>query len=139
MRLWKVEHRSDLIAYLGQHDLMNEPAFWKLAQALFEVLPRNDEDWRNISALLSERESLQNEAKRAVPVMRDLFLHIADHPELLTDEAIEMFETLVRQAKLERHPGFEEMIDRHELLLEAHKAVSGGYWEMVLADARRGS
>jgi hypothetical protein len=68
---------------------------------------------------------------------RDLFLHIGDHPELLTGEAIEMLETLVRQAKLERHPSLEQMIDRHELLLKAHEAVSGGYWETILADARR--
>jgi hypothetical protein len=31
----------------------------------------------------------------------------------------------------------EQMIDRHELLLKAHEAVTGGYWETILADARR--
>jgi hypothetical protein len=73
MRLWKAERRADLIEYLGQHDLVNESAFWKLAQALFEVLPRTDEDWKNINALLSERGTLQSEAKRAASVTRDLF------------------------------------------------------------------
>jgi hypothetical protein len=83
-------------------------------------------------------EALTNYLSVSAATGRDLFLHIADHPELLTDEAIEMFETLVRQAKLERHAGLEEMIDRHEMLLEARKAVSGGYWEMALAKARSG-
>ena len=49
------------------HELADEPAFWNLAQALFEVLPRGEEDWKLISALLSERESLQTEAKRVTP------------------------------------------------------------------------
>jgi hypothetical protein len=35
-----------------------------LAQALFEVLPRDEEDWKLISSLLGERETLRLEAKR---------------------------------------------------------------------------
>jgi hypothetical protein len=83
-------------------------------------------------------DALSNYLSMSATTGRDLFLHIGDHPELLTDEAIEMFETLVRQAKLERHAGLEEMIDRQELLLKAREAVSGGYWETVLAKARSG-
>jgi putative DNA methylase len=65
LHLWKAERRTDLVNYVAQQELIDEPAFWKLAQALFEVLPRGDEDWKLVSALLSERESLQTEAKRA--------------------------------------------------------------------------
>jgi hypothetical protein len=83
-------------------------------------------------------DALSNYLSMSATTGRDLFLHVGDHPELLTDEAIEMFETLVRQAKLERHAGLEEMIDRQELLLKAREAVSGGYWETVLAKARSG-
>jgi hypothetical protein len=83
-------------------------------------------------------DALKNYLTVSATTGRDLFLHIGDHPELLTAEAIEMFETLVRQAKLERHPALEEMIDRHEFLLKAHEAVNAGYWETVLADATSG-
>lgn len=81
-------------------------------------------------------DALTSYLSASAPKGRDLFLHIGGHPEVLTREAIEMFETLVRQAKLERHPGLEEMIDRHEFLLKAHEAVKGGYWGTVLGKAR---
>ena len=45
--------------YLKYHDPL-----WKLAQALFEVLPRDTEDWKLTNALLSERETLRMEEKR---------------------------------------------------------------------------
>jgi len=64
LHLWKAERRVDLVSYVAQQELIDEPAFWKLMQALFEVLPRGEEDWKLVSALLSERESLQTEAKR---------------------------------------------------------------------------
>jgi putative DNA methylase len=70
LHFWKAERRADLVNYVAQQELIDEPAFWKLAQALFEVLPRGEEDWKLISALLSERESLQTEAKR-VSVSRE--------------------------------------------------------------------
>ena len=45
---------------------MEHAPFWKLAQALFEVLPRGpEEDWKLVSALLGERETLRIEARRA--------------------------------------------------------------------------
>lgn len=64
MRLWQAEDRAALVAYLWQHDLLEHTAFWKLAQALWEVLPRDTEDWKLISALLSERETFKTEAKK---------------------------------------------------------------------------
>jgi hypothetical protein len=67
MQLWKKERRADLVSYLQNHDLLDHAPFWKLAQALFEVLPRDAEDWKLISALLGERETLRMEAKREVP------------------------------------------------------------------------
>lgn len=65
MLLWKDEKRSDLVTYLNQRGLLEDGPFWKLVQALFEVLPRDLEDWKITSALLGERETLRTEAKRA--------------------------------------------------------------------------
>lgn len=62
--LWKEERRSDLVAYLSERGLPDEDPFWKLAQALFEVLPHETEDWKLVHALLGERETLRTETKR---------------------------------------------------------------------------
>lgn len=64
MFLWKQEKRSELVQYLSSRDLLDDGPFWKLAQALFEVLPRDSEDWKLVSAILTERETLRTEAKR---------------------------------------------------------------------------
>ena len=64
MLLWKQEKRVDLVSYLTARGLMEDGPFWKLAQALFEVLPRDIEDWKLTNALLSERETLRIEGKR---------------------------------------------------------------------------
>jgi len=77
MLLWKQEKRSELVRYLGERGLLEDlPAapgglaqaggpFWKLAQALFEVLPRDLEDWKLVNALLAERQTLRAEGKSA--------------------------------------------------------------------------
>ncbi len=64
MLLWKEENRGELVSYLAERDLLEDGPFWKLAQALFEVLPRDTEDWRLVNALLSERQTLRTEGKR---------------------------------------------------------------------------
>ena len=64
MLLWKKEDRAGLVEYLHGHDLADHPGFWRLAQALFEVMPRDGEDWRLVSALLGERNTLRTEIKR---------------------------------------------------------------------------
>jgi adenine-specific DNA methylase len=64
MLLWKQEKRKELVGYLGERDLLEDGPFWKLAQALFEVLPRDLEDWKLVNALLGERETLRAEGKR---------------------------------------------------------------------------
>jgi putative DNA methylase len=64
MLLWKQEKRAELVTYLGERDLLEDDPFWKLAQALFEVLPRDVEDWKLVSALLGERPTLYAEGKR---------------------------------------------------------------------------
>jgi hypothetical protein len=64
MLLWKQERRSDLVAYLAERGLLDDGPFWKLAQALFEVLPRGLEDWKLVSALLAERQTLRTEGKK---------------------------------------------------------------------------
>lgn len=74
MSLWKEEQRNKLVDYLRTHDLMDHAPFWKLAQALFEVLPRNEEDWKLVNALLGERETLRKEAlQMAAPAAGRLF------------------------------------------------------------------
>jgi len=64
MRLWKNEDRAGLVMYLRDHELADHVPFWKLAQALFEVLPHSEEDWKLVSALLGERESLRLETRK---------------------------------------------------------------------------
>lgn len=63
--LWQEERRRDLVSYLSERGLLEDDPFWKLAQALFEVLPHEIEDWKLVHALLGERETLKTEAKRA--------------------------------------------------------------------------
>ena len=75
MLFWKEERRGDLVIYLNERGLLEDGPFWKLAQALFEVLPRDSEDWKLASALLSERETLRIEGKRdGVKVSQERFL-----------------------------------------------------------------
>lgn len=64
MLLWKEEKRKDLVGYLGERGLLEDGPFWKLAQALFEVLPRDLGDWKLVNALLGERQTLRAEGKR---------------------------------------------------------------------------
>jgi hypothetical protein len=73
MLLWREEKRPELVGYLGERNLLEDGPFWKLAQALFEVLPRDTEDWKLINALLGERETLRVEGKRAVDSKLPLF------------------------------------------------------------------
>jgi hypothetical protein len=73
MLLWREEKRPELVRYLGERDLLEDGPFWKLAQALFEVLPRDTEDWKLINALLGERETLRVEGKRAADSKLPLF------------------------------------------------------------------
>lgn len=53
MLYWKAETRPGLVQYLQSHDLGDHPGFWRLAQALFKVLPAmlRTGDW---SVLCSE-------------------------------------------------------------------------------------
>jgi len=64
MLFWKEENRSELVSYLSQYELLDCEPFWKLAQALFEVLPRDGEDRKILSALLGERDTFRIEARR---------------------------------------------------------------------------
>jgi hypothetical protein len=64
MIFWKAEDRGGLVQYLRGHDLGDHTGFWRLAQALFEVMPRDAEDWKLVSALLGERNTLRTEIKR---------------------------------------------------------------------------
>lgn len=64
MLLWRGEQRHELVTYLAERDLLGDGPFWKLAQALFEVLPRDVADWKLVNALLGERQTLRSEGKR---------------------------------------------------------------------------
>ncbi|HVA49580.1 MAG TPA: DUF1156 domain-containing protein [Pirellulales bacterium] len=63
MLYWQRGDRAALVQYLHTHDLAEHAGFWRLAQALFEVLPRDTDDWRLASALLAERPTLRTEIK----------------------------------------------------------------------------
>ena len=65
MMHWKNEERSEIVSFLWQRGLLDDASFWKLAQALFEVLPHDTEDWKLVSALLGERETFKTEAKKS--------------------------------------------------------------------------
>ena len=65
MLLWKEEKRQKLIRYLSEKDLLEDSPFWKLAQSLFEILPRDLEDWKLVNALLGERDTIRTEGKSA--------------------------------------------------------------------------
>ncbi len=42
---------------LARRRLFEDSRFWRLAQALFEILSHGGEDWKLVSALLAERET----------------------------------------------------------------------------------
>ncbi len=63
MILWEREDRAGLVEYLHGHELADHAGFWRLAQPLFEVLRRDGEDWRLISAILGERNTLRTKVK----------------------------------------------------------------------------
>ncbi len=65
MALWNGEQRAELVLYLSERDLVEDARLWKLAQALVEVLPRGGEDWKLVSALIGDRETLKSEARQA--------------------------------------------------------------------------
>ncbi len=75
MLLWKQEKRKELISYLDERGLLADGPIWKLAQALWEVLPRDTDDWKLVSALLRERDTMRREAKAVSKVgkLGDLF------------------------------------------------------------------
>jgi hypothetical protein len=66
MLLWREEKRPELVGYLGERNLLEDGPWGKLAQDLFEVLPRDTEDWKLINALLGERQTLRIEAKKVI-------------------------------------------------------------------------
>lgn len=70
MLLWKQEKRRELVEYLHERSLLDDGPFWKLAQALFEVLARDTEDWKLVSTLLGERATLKSEGLQAVAQTR---------------------------------------------------------------------
>ena len=62
MLLWKKEKRDDLVRFLAGINGDTEE-FWKLAQALFEILPNGHEDWKLVQTLLADKTALVTAAK----------------------------------------------------------------------------
>jgi len=56
--------RGDPVSYLAGRHLLEDGPFWKLAQALFDVLPRDIERWKPVNALFSERPTLRAESRK---------------------------------------------------------------------------
>jgi hypothetical protein len=73
MLLWQKQQRAKLVEYLRRYTLAEHTGFWKLAQALFEVLPRDGADWKLVSALLVERDGLRKEVKQREKYEEGLF------------------------------------------------------------------
>lgn len=66
MSLWKQQKRSQLVQFFTNNQRMDNDRLWKLAQSLFVLDSlRGTEDWKLISTLLSERETLRKETKKA--------------------------------------------------------------------------
>jgi len=64
MLLWQKENREALVLYLANINGDSEE-FWKLAQALFEILPNGHADWKLVQALLSDKSALVTAAKHS--------------------------------------------------------------------------
>lgn len=64
MLFWKKEDREALVHYLANINGDSEE-FWKLAQALFEILPNGHPDWKIVQALLSDKSALVTAAKHS--------------------------------------------------------------------------
>ncbi len=78
MLFWQQERRPELVAYLHQHELVDHNGFWRLAQALFEVLPRDGADWKLVSDLLGEREGLRKEVRRQEAASAGIFAGVEE-------------------------------------------------------------
>jgi adenine-specific DNA methylase len=76
MLYWRDEDRPGLVRYLRERSLLDNEPFWKLAQALFEVIPHDTEDWKLVTALLGERETLRAE-RQSTSELGGLFEHVA--------------------------------------------------------------
>lgn len=74
MLLWKQEKRGDLIDYLTEHDLLADDRFWKLAQSLFDALPRDLEDWKLVSAFSANVKRCGPKEKRKALSQRSAHL-----------------------------------------------------------------
>ncbi len=56
--MWKDEKGDELAQYLHDNGLLEDDAFWRLAQSLFQTLPHETEDWKLIRQLINERTTL---------------------------------------------------------------------------------
>jgi putative DNA methylase len=56
--LWKSEKADELAQYLRDNGLLEDDAFWRLAQSLFQTLPHETDDWKLVRQLINERTTL---------------------------------------------------------------------------------
>lgn len=64
MSLFESGNRAALTEYLGQVAPTNDASFWRICTALAEVLPSGCDDHKQLTGLLTNKESLIREAQR---------------------------------------------------------------------------
>jgi adenine-specific DNA methylase len=73
MLYWKKEERGGLVSFLTATGSHADDTFWRVLQALREVLPVGSDDAKSVQAILSERESLTTAAKQQQASTPSLF------------------------------------------------------------------
>jgi adenine-specific DNA methylase len=65
MSLYQLGNRQNLVEYLGQVAPSLDAAFWRVCTAVAEVLPPGCDDHKQLSGLMSNKESLIRDAQRS--------------------------------------------------------------------------
>jgi hypothetical protein len=63
-------------------------------------------------------------------------LYLARYTYLLRPDSVNAFGALVRQMRVESHPGINQAAQRHDLLEKARQALDEGEWETIVAELR---
>ena len=63
MFLFKSAHRENLLKYLSEYASTSEAHVWRVLNSLFEILPNGTEDHKQVSGLLTNKDSLLRDAQ----------------------------------------------------------------------------
>ncbi|MCD5408562.1 hypothetical protein LR090_04985, partial [Candidatus Bipolaricaulota bacterium] len=63
LRLWRKGDTEGIRAFLEDHGLATSEAFWRLSQALREVLPEGDEEKTLLDQFLPTRERIERDLR----------------------------------------------------------------------------